>query len=155
MALRIVAIRPRSEPFATDPFALIDEELGRRGFAGDCIRDLAEYPPFKPWRSRTPKSGPRKGGRRTGTLGKGWRIARIERSANRRSVEVDNGVAYAVHVEGPRRGQRGRRQTAVMRERGWPTVTEVAQRNWRKRQPIIVRILTQGDPRVRNRRRRM
>jgi len=152
VTLRLRAIRPREFPLATDNMlALIDEELGRRGFAGGVIEDLANYPAALPWKGPTPKSGPRKDGRRTGTLGRNWRIVRLERTRARRSVEVANQTPYAVYVEGPPRGGQGQRQTANMRERGWPNITAVARKRWAEHQPIIVRILAQRDPRLRRR----
>lgn len=149
MGLRFEAIRPRTLPIATNVDDLIDEELGRRGFAGAVVSDLSNYPAAQPWKSRPPTKGPRKGGRRTGTLGRNWRIGRITRQRNRRSIEVVNRTDYAVHVQGPAWGPKNRRQTAEMKSRNWPNVSEVGQARWREFRPIIVRILEARDPRLR------
>jgi len=41
-------------------------------FAKEIRNEMSEYPEARPWTSRTPKSGPRAGGRRTGQYKAGW-----------------------------------------------------------------------------------
>lgn len=139
--LSVRAIRLRRPPVATDQvFKLVERELGLVGFAGDMIRAMANYPTQQPTSYR-----------RTGNLGRGWKIGRRVRARQTTSVEVLNRVSYAAHVQGPRKGRKGRRQTAVMRRKGWPNITTESKRVWRKHRPGIVRIITQRDPRVRRR----
>lgn len=148
--MRVVAIRPRGEIIATQNLQkLIDAELGLRGFAGEMIRVMADYPAFIPWTSTPPKSGPRRGGRRTGNLGRGWRMRRTAALA----YEVTNRVPYVGFVQGFRRGRP--RQTAVARSRNWQQIDTETQRVWHRRgyRRNIVRILTQRDPRLDRRRR--
>jgi hypothetical protein len=161
MALRVRALRPREFPIATSNFAaLIDEELGRRGFAGDVISDMSDYPPQQITGQRQSlgrRAGARQAKRtvihrgyvRTGQYGRNWRISRIERTRARRSVEVSNLIPYAVYVGGPARGAVGLRQTAVMREKGWSNISEVSRRRWAQHRPLIVRIIAQRDDRLR------
>lgn len=95
-------------------------------FAGAMVEDMARYPPARPWKSRPPKTGPRRGGRRTGKLGRRWRITHRGRGR----VRVVNDVGYAVYVQGPRPGQPGRRQVAVMTRRGWQALNVEVNRIW-------------------------
>jgi hypothetical protein len=127
----------------TAVFKLVERALSQTGFAGDMIRSMADYP----GQQRTVS-----GYRRTGGLGRGWKIGRRRRGKTVTSIEVLNRVRYAVHVQGPRRGAKGRRQTREMRRRGWPNITTESKRVWRRHRPGIVRIITQRDPRVRRRR---
>lgn len=149
-------------------FTLVERALNETGFAGDMIRAMANYPQqetttgasvslgarFGNRKRKGSKTG-RKGYKRTGTLGRGWKIGRRRRGATITSIEVLNRVAYAVHVQGPRKGQKGRRQTADMRRRGWPNITSESRRVWRKHRPGIIRIINQRDPRVRRSRSRV
>lgn len=145
MPIEVRAIRATDEVIATDNLiALIDEQLGQLNFAGNVIRDMSDYPPQQPTVS---------GYRRTGTLGRDWRIRRRIRTRNRRGVQVSNLVDYVAYVEGPRRGPVGVRQTREMRRRGWPRIDDVVRRRWdRQTRRDIVTILTQRSPRLRVRR---
>ncbi len=164
--LSVRAITPRNDPMATTKvFKLVERHLGQLGFAGDMIRAMADYPQqetatgaaqslgarFGAKKRKGSKVG-RKGYKRTGTLGRGWKIGRRRRGRTITSIEVINRVRYAVHVQGPRRGAKGRRQTADMRRRGWPNITTESKRVWRKHRVNIIRIITQRDPRVRPKR---
>lgn len=161
--ITIRAIRPRRLPMARNTNDLLAEQLGRVGFAGDVIGDLADYPPQQPRRGERQSIGGRgnpagrkrafirRSYRRTGRLGKGWRFGpgngRVRRRGNDLIVEVLNRVPYAIHAQGPRPGLKNRRQTDLMYARRWPNVTEVSRRRWREHRMIIVRILAQRDPR--------
>lgn len=157
--LRIEAIVAKRQPIATgNLIALLQQEVGALGFAGEMVRRMSDYPPARPWRSRPPTKGPRKGGRRTGAYGRGWRIG-AERDLTqtggggfRITGSARNRVHYAVFVGGPRPGAYRRRQTDVMRSRGWPSITFEARRGWAKYRPRVVRILTQRDRRLQARR---
>jgi hypothetical protein len=143
MPLSVVAIKPRRKPVGTASIEdLIADHIGSNGFAGDMVREMADYPTQQQTVS---------GYRRTGALGRGWRIENPRRSANFISIEVVNRVRYTVHVQGPKRGVRGQRQTAEMRRRNWKNVTDASQRVWNRRRPALVRIITQRDARARER----
>lgn len=103
------AIKPDGFREPDKAFVLAElDRLGRRVSA-----ETKQYPPWRPWK-RPPKSGPHKGGRRTGALGKSWRYQ--VQSGNRIVLIVESqGVRYARYVQ-------GRNQTKVMRGRGWQTV---------------------------------
>lgn len=161
MALRIRAIRPRRNPMATNINQLIDEELDRRGFAGDVIREMSDYPPQQPaygvrqslgkpfGNRRRKRSTIGKGYKRTGQYGRNWKITGTMRTPSTRSVTVSNPIRYAIFVGGPEKGRVGARQTEVMREKGWKSISVVAREQWAKRRPVIIRIITQQDPRLR------
>lgn len=154
MPLRLIAIQPSRLPMADNTMELVEAQIGALGFARDVINDLANYPPAQPWTSRPPRTGPRAGGRRTGTLGRNWRLPsslRTVRRGTERRVEVVNLTEYAVYVQGPPDGPEGARQTPVMAARNWPNITEVAQRRWAEHEGVVVRIITQQDPRLRRR----
>lgn len=148
---RIEAIVPDGEVIATQNIEkLLDQAIGVRGFSGEMVRVMANYPPARPWRSRPPRTGPRAGGRRTGNLGRGWRMLR----RGQLHWVTFNLVEYVGFVQGFRRGRP--RQTRVMQQRGWQQVDTEAQRVWERRgyRRTVVRILTQRDPRLDRRRRR-
>ncbi len=107
-----------------------------RAFGVDIESKMERYPPALPWKSRPPKRGLRKGirrmgvGKRTGRLAKGWAGAL---RMSRFKVEVVNPVSYGVYVQGRVPGSgKGRRQTAVMRARGWQNITSVSKATWPK-----------------------
>lgn len=145
MPIRVIAITASDEVIATSNLqSLLDDELGRRNFAGNIIRDMSDYPTQLPTVS---------GYIRTGDYGRNWRISRRIRTANRRGIEVANRIGYSTYVGGPRRGPVGLRQTREMRRRHWTSIDEAVRRHWTQRsEPRIVRILTQRDLRLRRRR---
>lgn len=114
----------------------VDREL--RSFIGDFIGQMSKYPPQQAWKNGEPKSGPRRGGRRTGTYGPGWVIGAVTPN----SIEALNRVPYAVYVGGPKTGAKGKRQAGFMGDRGWPNLTEVGNRLWAKHTPAFRRIFT-------------
>lgn len=85
-----------------------------RNAGGNLVRQRRDYPPSRPWKGRTPTTGPRRGGRRTGQLGRGWQV-RFRRAG----FDVFNRVPYAGYVQGFKKAPKGKRQTAVMASRGW------------------------------------
>lgn len=141
MVLRVQAILPKFEPIANEGIERqIQSLIGGAGFAGSMIRRMADYPPQRPTSYR-----------RTGTLGRNWRMVGPRVTANAIIAEARNNTQYVVHVEGPKAGAKGRRQVAVMRERGWPNITDAAQAEWKRWRPRVVRVLMQQDPTVRRR----
>lgn len=148
MPLQLVAINPRPKAVIANIEQRLDEILGAgAGFAGSSLRDLATYPPARPWKRRPPRKGPRAGGRRTGTLGRNWKL-RVAKPRDQWTWSTLNGTRYAVYVEGPNPGEIRRRQTPAMAARDWPSITSVAEKNWRTARPLVIRVLTQRDPRL-------
>lgn len=144
MVVSVTAITADREPVGSVNIEdLIADRLGATGFAGAMIRAMANYPSQKSTIS---------GYRRTGTLGRGWRFGFVRRERDRIQVEVFNDVRYAVYVQGPKRGRKGRRQTREMRRRGWPNITDESRRVFADFRPPLVRILTQAEPRIQRRR---
>ncbi len=94
--------------------------------------DLKQYPPARPWK-HPPKSGPRKGGRRTGDLGRGWGLNRQD-SGNTVTITLANPVSYATYVQGPR-------QARAMHIRGWEKVETPARKRWREAKPRIEKVI--------------
>jgi hypothetical protein len=102
-----------------------------RDFGMEFVEKMEEYPPAIPWKGRRPKSGPRRGGRRTLALKRGWplgfRMGRWE-------VTVENTVKYVPFVQ-------GRGQTRHMRRRHWQRTDEVVKRLWPKHRKRIAEAL--------------
>lgn len=144
MVVSVSAITADREPIGSANLTdLIADRLGSSGFAGAMVRAMANYPS----QGQTVS-----GYRRTGTLGRGWRFEFRSRSGDRIETEVFNDVDYAVHVQGPKRGRKGRRQTREMRRRNWPNITDESREVFSRFRPPIVRILTQAEPRIERRR---
>lgn len=159
--MRLQVIRPRRLPMPINAQQLVEEQLGASGFAGDVLHDLAEYPPQEPAAGERQSLGRRfgnrrpkrayiaRGYRRTGTLGRGWRLRGPKRRGTAILVEVVNRVSYSVHVQGPNPGEPGERQTDDMERRGWASITTVARQRWRERRAAVIRILNNKDQRLR------
>lgn len=93
-------------------------------FGALALNYLKTYPPWMPWTSRPPKTGPRAGGKRTGTLGRNWTSSFVRTAKGSgtvgsliMSVQVANKTSYASYVQGTT-------QTRVMAARGWPKVND-------------------------------
>ncbi len=141
MPLRLIALKPRRQVVAVQGLVpRIDREV--RDYIVAMSGRMATYPPARPWTSRPPKSGPRAGGRRTGTLGRSWQLGMAFRRLGPGAAELVNRVPYAVWVQGPRGRRPG--QTAVMASRGWQNIRDEAQAEWERRKPRIQRILRTG-----------
>lgn len=104
--------------------------------ADDIVKRMSVYPTAQPWKSRTPKTGLRKGGRRTGNYGRNWR--KVNRSKG--AVDVINPIRYAVWVGGP--NDKGPGQTSNMKRRGWPSITDVGREEAKKHRPAMIRAVT-------------
>lgn len=113
----------------------VDAELA--SFGGAMIRRMAVYPPQVPpigsrqsiggrGNPRAKRRYIRRGYRRTGRLGRNWRI----RGQRPGYIRVGNNVYYSVFVQGPLPGEPGRRQTAIMTERGWVSITTAVNAEW-------------------------
>ena len=158
MPLQIIALKAPRSAVLGDPTAQIEALIGQAGFAGAMIRRLANYPAQQPAygsgqslgksagsrKRKRARTGP-KPYRRTGTLGRNWRLSRLGRVSNDIVSETTNRVPYTVHVEGPPDGPQGERQTVVMRDKGWPNVRDEARAEWDIWKPRVIRILTQKD----------
>lgn len=138
MVLRIEALPQRRRVVDTAAIATqIDVALVR--FAGSYINAMADYPEQQPTSTNY---------RRTGDLGRDWRITRFNRQADSRQIVVENRISYGVYVQGPRSGPIGGRQTLEMRRRRWQRFDEVARRIYRQQtRPVVLRIFSQGGRR--------
>lgn len=140
MGTRMTAIN-RRRPHRTAGQILIEVDRTLRNFALDLVSIQTKYPARKPWKPRAdgspsePRSGPRKGGKRTGIYGKGWRII-VTRVGE---IVVENRVEYAVYVGGDPSDPSPLHQTQVMRDRGWTSVTEEADKLIRTKYRNIMR----------------
>lgn len=126
----------------------VDAELS--SFGGEMVRRMAKYPPDIPpigqrqslgirAGNRLPKRAfIRRGYKRTGRLGRNWRI----RGQRPGYIRVGNNVYYSVFVQGPLPGQPGRRQTAVMTRRGWQSITTEVNAAWPKYRDRIAKRIT-------------
>lgn len=134
--------------------------LGQSGFAGAMIRKMSDYPPQQPPSGAGVSLGKRAGARtrkgarvgrkpyrRTGTLGRNWKMSRLGTAGDDMMSETTNLVPYAVYVEGEPDAPEGQRQTPVMAAKGWPNVRDAALAEWANYSPAIVRLLTQRDGR--------
>lgn len=141
--------RLSDQPTAT----LVDRELA--SFGGEMVRRMAKYPPQQPpigsrqsigrrFGSRLAKRAYiRRGYKRTGRLGRNWRI----RGQRPGYIRVGNNVEYSVYVQGPLPGEPRRRQTAVMTAKGWQSITTVVNAVWPRYRARLVYVLAQ--PRAR------
>ena len=111
------AIKPKGF-IAPDKKAIIAE---MERFGAKVERDAKQYPAWRPWTSPVPTKGPRRGGRRTGQLGRGWKRS-ITTTGDGITLIVANLVSYASYVQ-------GKRQTRVMAGRDWTTIGTVAERH--------------------------
>lgn len=127
--LRLIAITPRRK---TINIQRAGPEVDRRmrAFAVDMSNAMAEYPAQRPTTYR-----------RTGSLGRGWQIRYTRTPAYVTEVAVVNLVPYTAYVQGPKSGARGRRQTRVMRERGWQNITDESRKVWQRYRPLVMRAI--------------
>lgn len=84
----------------------------------EAMRLLQTYPTWRPWSSRPPLTGPRAGGKRTGTLGRGWGSYTLRSG---KQIELTNATSYAQYVQGNSKTQQAR----ALARRGWTTVDVV------------------------------
>lgn len=128
MPARLRAILPKEKISALYPRKRIQAWLKD---VGEQFQEaMSVYPAKQKWKHGEPKKGPRRGGRRTGAYGRGWKnTPLVIREA---SVTALNPISYARYVGGPRRSTGGRtRQAKHMRARGWKSQSDVG--------PAIVR----------------
>lgn len=119
MTIRVEAILPKKVISAEASERILRKYL--RDFATGVQKEMSEYPPRQPWKSRTPRKGPRSGGKRTGQYKAGWKSAPIY---GRASVSIINPVEYAAVVGGPKAARPG--QIGTHRRRGWKSISTVA-----------------------------
>lgn len=115
--LKYTAIVPKKYTDAARAKGNLDNFL--RTIAVEAQKELQTYPAWRPWKN-PPTSGPHAGGKRTGTLGRGWGSYQLESG---RSVQLLNHTEYAPYVQGT-----SREQARALAARGWPRVDEVAKR---------------------------
>lgn len=112
--MRFEAILPKHTHNSKTAKKSLDKLL--MGFQVQAAQRLQRYPPWRPW-VNPPRTGPRAGGKRTGTLGRGWSTFRLESG---KQITMENRTTYSPYVQGPK-GQQARALAA----RGWPRVDEV------------------------------
>lgn len=100
-----------------NPNAPRDINQALKNWAERVKEEVAIYPPWTPWKSRPPKTGPRAGGRTTGALGRAWRI-----ESSFGCIKVVNDIDYSPYVVGVN-------QVSWQRERGWPRLQEIGQKH--------------------------
>lgn len=113
---------------------IVDRNIGKKiegellNWGARVLSRLANYPPQMPTKYQ-----------RTGTLGRQWKL-RAGTESGVLFVEVYNAASRTVHgrtrgyagyVQGPKSGEKGERQTAVMRAKGWLSVSDVGPGEWR------------------------
>lgn len=82
----------------------------------EAMKMLQTYPTWQPWKN-PPRTGPRAGGKRTGSLGRGWGTYTFTKS----SLTMENRTRYAPYVQGNAKTQQAR----ALARRGWTTVDVV------------------------------
>lgn len=112
MAAKFSAIVPKKPP-AGSPLGGMEKAL--QGWSGRVRKKLATYPPQ---RSSTYA--------RTGTLGRGW-TGSYRREAGSLVATVENAVPYVRFVQGDGDGAGQVRSAAAS---GWPTLQDVAMKEW-------------------------
>jgi hypothetical protein len=118
--LGVQAIRPKRFE-VIDPRAVVtDLEATNRRYALDVGKQMATYPSQRPTKYR-----------RTGNYGRGWTAPGAVK-ASAAEVTLVNRVGYSVYVGGPKQGNKGERQTKVMRGKGWKSITDVARETKRE-----------------------
>lgn len=123
MPLGLQAIRPKRFEVIDPARAAADLIRVNTQYALAVGKRMAKYPPQRPTKYR-----------RTGNYGRGW-TAPGSINAKPNEVTLVNRVGYAVYVGGPKGGGRGKgeRQTKVMREKGWESISDAARqevKNW-------------------------
>lgn len=104
---------------------IVDKKVGARvegelkAWGGRVVNRMASYPAQQPTTYR-----------RTGTLGRNWRL-RFGTENGLIFAAAVNATRYAPFVQGPKDGPRGARQTAVMASKGWQSVSTIGRQEWR------------------------
>lgn len=127
----IKAIKPKG--FTLPEKQILMSELDRLG--REVTGETKQYPPWRPWTSATPKTGPRRGGRRTGKLGDKWGY-KVSSSGDLVILKIKNPVKYAKWVQ-------GKKQVGFQKDRGWRTVGQnfaAAAPKYRKRMQLWARL---------------
>lgn len=140
MPLGLKAIYPKTK-LPPDPAAIapaVTKALQRMGLA--FVAKMQQYPPQQP-----PINPKRRRYQRTGDLGRGWTSPGAIRVTGNTVTVVNRmtrgGVSYPVYVQGPKSGNKGERQTAVMKRKGWQSVSDVAKEVAKENRPILNRAI--------------
>lgn len=129
--MKVKAILPRRSIRTEELRAGVQREM--RAFARDFQREMSEYPPPRPWQGRTPKTGPRADGQRTGRYGLGWQSEPILTPL---TVTIVNRVPYARYVGGPHGVQRD-----YLAARGWNSIDDIGPDVADRRIPALVQLI--------------
>lgn len=140
MVIKVRAIRPKKLPATVKVADLLARELGQNGFAGDVVTFMAFYPhQLKSVYVRT------------GNLGRHWRMSGVKTNSKRMYAEATNNVPYVGPVQG-RFKPKEPTQAREMQRRGWRGIDLAVAKLWPKHRHNLIRIITQKDPRVQERR---
>lgn len=116
--MTFTAIKPKG--FKQPDKRAIAAELERWG--AQVERGAKQYPAWMPWKNTPPKTGPRKGGRRTGNLGREWTHDIVESGDGPlgRCYNKMGKAPYAPFVQGKEK------QARAMAKRGWRKIDDIA-----------------------------
>jgi len=118
-------ILPKRDPFKNIERGLVEATVLLGSFLYAAQNELQNYPPQRSGRYR-----------RTGELGRRWKVEVPKRRGLDIVGRIGNNKPYAVWVEGPTKGS-GKKQRALFKRLGWPSVTDVGKRQWRVYRPRI------------------
>lgn len=135
MPLGLQAIRPKRLAPVNTARVLADAQRANKQYGLKVAAKMQKYPSQEPTDYV-----------RTGDYGRGWTAPGAVK-ATPHEVTVVNRVKYSVYVGGPKGGGRkkGERQAAVMRKKGWPSITDVA-RETKKDYSDLVNRAIRGRP---------
>lgn len=110
------AIKPKHHTSGKDAQKSIDKLL--LSCKEEAFKRLQKYPAWQAWLN-PPRTGLRAGGRRTGTLGRGWSSFTLKSGD---SIQMENPTGYGPYVQGSKKTQ-----ARALARRGWPRVDEVGE----------------------------
>lgn len=134
MPLALRSIRPKKFQQLNPERSRQNVRRSMRTYLKDIAKEMEKYPP-----KRHPG-----GYQRTFVLQQGWKNAHIEVSADGSQGILINEVPWAVIAQGPKGGGRGpgQRQSRLMRQLGWTSITDVSRKSAKRYQEIMNRALT-------------
>lgn len=130
-------------PIKTVEFDAAKVQRQLRAFGTGVVATMQTYPSAKPWKNRPPRTGPRRGGRRTGSYGRSWGMKSLKDRVEIASGLVSRPLKYSGYVGGwlTVNARKGQRQSRVMKQRDWPSIETVTNELWKKHLPKIKKTL--------------
>lgn len=133
-----MTFRPTFEPITPkrDPFKNFSKNVARATahLATFLLASQAELQRYPPQSSSSTYQ-------RSGKLGQAWTTKPPRPKGRDIEGFVGNKRSYAIHVQGPPQGPPGKRQVRWAKRRGWPSVTSVSKKQWKKFGPKVSRAL--------------